>query len=132
MAAGAGGPTIRKWRVSVLEVPTDVVRISYSNKLFMLISQTGKMGTVFHIDNPASVISREELSVEAKTLIGHRNDVALDVYARRIYETVCASAPVPMVLSLAFSDYTPANLTALIAELKKTMGLPAKSLPAPA
>jgi hypothetical protein len=98
-------------------VPTEIVRISYSNKLFLMVSQTGKMGTIINVDSQAEM-GDEGPTVEAKTLIGQRNDVAMDVYARRIFEAVCAAEGVPLVLSLALSEYTPANLSALIAELK--------------
>lgn len=112
---------IGQWRFSVRDVPTDVVRISYSNRIFMLVSQTGKMGTIIHVYPPEELGGRTA-SVEAHTLIGHRNDDALDVCARRVYETTCAAKGVPLVLSLALADYSPANLTALIAELQTAVG----------
>ena len=113
-----GGPTIRSWSCLLREVPTEIVRISYSNKVFLMVSQTGKMGTIINVDSPAET-GDEGPTVEAKTLIGQRNDVAVDVYARRIFETVCAAEGVPLVLSLALLEYSPPNLTALIAELKR-------------
>lgn len=97
--------------------PTDIVYICYSNKVFVLVSQTGKMGTIIHVRPPSELDAGA--SAEAQTLIGHRTDEALDVYARRVYETMCAEANVPLVLSLSLADYSPASLTALIAELRR-------------
>lgn len=114
----AGGPPVRRWSCVLRDVPTEIVRISYSNKVFLMVSQTGKMGTVINVDSPAEM-GDEGPTVEAKTLIGQRNDVAIDVYARRIFESVCAAEGVPLVLSLALFEYTPTNLLALIAELKQ-------------
>lgn len=117
MAASANGPPLNAWRCDVEGKPTDIVYICYSNKVFVLVSQTGKMGTIIHVRPPSELDAGA--SAEAQTLIGHRTDEALDVYARRVYETMCAEANVPLVLSLSLADYSPASLTALIAELRR-------------
>ncbi|KAJ1634631.1 hypothetical protein T492DRAFT_972335 [Pavlovales sp. CCMP2436] len=78
------------------------------------------MGTIMHVDSPPELGGGA--AVETQTLLGHRSDDALDVYARRVYESVCAKAGVPLVLSLALMAYTPANLKALVAELRRATG----------
>ncbi|KAG8471104.1 hypothetical protein KFE25_009525 [Diacronema lutheri] len=121
-------PPIESHRLTVNGVLTHVVHISYSNRVFMLISQTGKMGTVMHVQAPSDMgEGGGGVSVEAQTLIGQRSDDALDVYARRVYEAVCAKARLPLMLSLALSDLSPANLAALLAELQRALQEPCRS-----
>jgi hypothetical protein len=119
MAPHEGPPPVHAWKCELNGVGTDVVLVGYSNKTLVIISQTGKMGTIMHVDVPSELGGG---AVETQTLIGHRDNDALDVYARRVYETVCAKAGVPLVLSLALREYTPANLAALVAELQRATG----------
>lgn len=112
-------PRTHAFRCAPNEVPTDVVKIAYSDRVLLIVTQTGKPGTVMHVGAELDPIHGPAGDAEPRILLGQRNELALDVYARRLRDLVCAHDGLPLLLSIALVEYSPSALNALLAELEQ-------------
>ena len=114
-AATAGTPTAASKAALLCECPrtathettvcgvlTRFVLTAYSNRIFVVVSQTQNMGTLIHAsaDNPIDAATG---SFTTRVLIGKRDDDHLEVYARAMCELICRRAPDAGPLLLAIS-----------------------------
>lgn len=69
-----------------------------------MITQLNKFGTVIEVI-PEIISDSDKPLYHVKTLLGKRDDVLLDVYARQIIQYICKNCPVrPIVLTIALHD----------------------------
>lgn len=87
---------------TVCGVPTKFVLTAYTNRIFVVVTQTAGMGTmiVAQKDQPMNTASA---AYSTRVLLGRRDDEVLEVYARTLVELICKRAPDAGSLLLAIS-----------------------------
>jgi len=104
-------------QISVNGRPTDIVITTFSDRLFIVITQLGKIGNLVdirqesaHPDNP----TEGNTAFSIRVLLG-RDDEEVRAAARFLADSL--KAPLPLLLSLCLDDYQPATLKVIAAAL---------------
>eukprot|EP01117_Protostelium_nocturnum_P019390 TRINITY_DN8398_c2_g1_i1.p1 TRINITY_DN8398_c2_g1~~TRINITY_DN8398_c2_g1_i1.p1 ORF type:complete len:143 (-),score=27.07 TRINITY_DN8398_c2_g1_i1:42-470(-) len=81
---------------------TEIVLQQYHNRLFIIVTQTGKLGTLI------SATCDEENTFNIQTLLGKRDDNTLNLYARQLTQVLWAGGNHrPLLLALSLKDDSP-------------------------
>jgi proteasome assembly chaperone 3 len=123
-------PLTRSHTQDVCGVPTKFVLTAYSNRIFVLVSQTDSMGTLVsphrsshHAPMPPYSLHSCGLQINAeadrpldptsgsyttRVLFGRRDDETLEVYARTLIELISRRAPVagPLLLAISIREHS--------------------------
>ncbi|RKO85096.1 hypothetical protein BDK51DRAFT_32853 [Blyttiomyces helicus] len=104
-------PFSLKTRQAVAEIAgteTEVVVTEFADKIFILVTQFGKMGNLLlaTLDNPPTSLTEKDApppSVSTRTLLGERDDPLAQVYASHILSRMAAETGEarPLLLGLA-------------------------------
>ena len=104
----------------VCGVPTQFVLTAYSNRIFVIVTQTQSMGTLIHAeaDNPIEAASG---SFSTRVLLGRRDDEVLEVYARTIIELISRRNPGagPLLLAISVKDHSPEMFRSIVREVEE-------------
>jgi hypothetical protein len=96
-------PTNARDIVSENGVKTSITVSSFEDRHFVVITQTGKFGTLL------SAWAEDKLDGQSKTynstvLLGKREDELLNVFAQQIVQKISQTSDTPLLLSIALSD----------------------------
>mmetsp|Transcript_18295 Transcript_18295/g.29175 ORF Transcript_18295/g.29175 Transcript_18295/m.29175 type:complete len:135 (+) Transcript_18295:127-531(+) len=79
---------VRKGKVTINGVLTDLVLTAYSNKVFIIATQNGKCGTLVTAERDTKSLSAgatsKDVTYSTKTLIGKREDPYISLLARNL------------------------------------------------
>jgi hypothetical protein len=64
----------------------DIVFNEYDDRYFVIITQLNKIGTLVEASAEDSIMREGALSYNISTLIGKRDDVLIDIYARQVLD----------------------------------------------
>eukprot|EP01137_Pigoraptor_chileana_P013317 Opistho-2@66682 len=100
---------------------TDFVISSFSNRIFVAITQYEKLGTLIHASKDVKVDLETPPSYTVRTLLGKRDEPLLLVYARQLIEIISSATDKPLLLSIALKPetVTPAQMQAVLGLLKQ-------------
>eukprot|EP01128_Nolandella_sp_AFSM9_P002676 TRINITY_DN13056_c0_g1_i1.p1 TRINITY_DN13056_c0_g1~~TRINITY_DN13056_c0_g1_i1.p1 ORF type:complete len:135 (+),score=25.45 TRINITY_DN13056_c0_g1_i1:1-405(+) len=101
---------------SVCGVTTEFLLTTYSNYLFFIVTQTGKLGTLFKASCERNV--EGEATYSATAVLGKR-DPEMEVYARAIVEVTSEVSAKPLLLALALNETSPAIFREVLAVVKR-------------
>jgi proteasome assembly chaperone 3 len=103
----------------VCGVPTRFVLTAYSNRIFVVVTQTHNMGTLIHAeaDNP---IAAGTTAFSTRVLLGRRDDDVLEVYARTLMEMIHRANPEtgPLLLALSIREHSQEMFRAILKEVQ--------------
>ena len=94
-ALTAVGPTSRKVVGTVRGETTEVLHIEYSNRDFVVITQVGKIGTVFDVQKKA---------FSARAVFGQRGSDIMHIYVRMVASLVAPTSQKPLTVCLAIKS----------------------------
>ena len=86
--------------------PTDFVISVYANRVFVIITQNGKPGTLVHVSRDQGAGGAGGRSLNSRILIGKREDY-ISVYAKKIGELIAARTNKPLLLALCLLKENP-------------------------
>ena len=70
-------------------VHTEVLVSDYSNRLMVVVTQIGKLGTIYHAADPGpGGVFEGDIPPEVRTLIGRYDDATFEAAARRLVQIV--------------------------------------------
>ena len=73
-------------------VHTEVLVSDYSNRLMVVVTQIGKLGTIYHAADPGpGGVFEGDIPPEVRTLIGRYEDETLEAAARRLVSSLPSS-----------------------------------------
>lgn len=87
------------------EIKTDIVCTTYSDRVFVIITQIKKFGTIISAwaENKDNQVN--EKSYHSQTLLGKRDDPLLAVYARQVCESIVSTgSEKPLLLAISIRD----------------------------
>ncbi|TFJ80293.1 hypothetical protein NSK_008436 [Nannochloropsis salina CCMP1776] len=91
-------------------VLTDVAIFNFSDRIFLVISQNARFGTVISAKADDSVARPGAApSFDVSVLLGRRDDPLLLIYARQLVETVSRSSSRPLLLSISLRERDPST-----------------------
>eukprot|EP00518_Triparma_eleuthera_P014724 CAMPEP_0182479460 /NCGR_PEP_ID=MMETSP1319-20130603/34197_1 /TAXON_ID=172717 /ORGANISM="Bolidomonas pacifica, Strain RCC208" /LENGTH=92 /DNA_ID=CAMNT_0024680887 /DNA_START=57 /DNA_END=331 /DNA_ORIENTATION=+ len=90
-APEASGPSARSVAKLIDGIHTEVVVNIFSDRIFVIITQTGKMGTLLQA-------SSDHGDVDVRVLMGRRDDPLLVVYAQQLVESLRVRTESPILL----------------------------------
>ena len=85
--------------VCVMEVPTDIVCTAYSDRIFVVITQINKFGTLIQAEAETKADGGKIYQIS--TLMGKRDDPLLHIYARQIIERIAEHCNKPLLLCIS-------------------------------
>ena len=114
----AQGGTSRHVAVEIDHIRTDIIITEYANRIFILITQRSKMGSLVSASKDGGQGSSATYTVEV--LMGSRQDPIPEIYARQIIAVVSQVTEKPLLLSLALKHKEPpvSMLKSLVTILK--------------
>lgn len=83
---GVGKYTPRSTSVVFNSKKIDIVFNEYDDRYFVIITQMNKIGTLVEASAEDSILREGALTYTTSTLIGKRDDMLIDVYARHILD----------------------------------------------
>ena len=86
--------------------PTDFVINVYADRVFIIITQTGKPGTLVHVSRDQGAGGAGGKTATTRVLLGKRDDYVL-VYAKKIGELVSSRTSKPLLLALCVLSDSP-------------------------
>jgi proteasome assembly chaperone 3 len=86
--------------------PTDFIINVYADRVFIIITQTGKPGTLVHVSRDQGAGGAGGKTMTTRVLIGKRDDYVL-VYAKKIGEMVASRTSKPLLLALCVLSDSP-------------------------
>mmetsp|Transcript_18747 Transcript_18747/g.24755 ORF Transcript_18747/g.24755 Transcript_18747/m.24755 type:complete len:141 (+) Transcript_18747:77-499(+) len=81
-------------------IHTDFVITVYDDKIFILVTQLQKIGTLISVESERSALGGSN-GYSTSVLLGRRDDPLLLIYARQVMEQVCAGVGKPLLLGIA-------------------------------
>ena len=98
-------------------VRTEFVAIAYEDRIFLAISQLGTLGTLVAVSRTSGggALSSAPATFAVRTLLGRRDDFALEAYARLLAEKVGAHTARPLLVALALKPGHEASRKELLA-----------------
>ena len=87
-------------------ISTDFILNVYSNRVFIIITQNGKPGTLISVSLSEGSNSLVGQSISSRVLMGKRDDYIM-VYAKKIGEMVCSRSSKTLLLALCIPDGSP-------------------------
>lgn len=92
-------------------IPTDVTIINYSDRVFLVISQNSRFGTLISAKADDSLTQPGAApSFDVNVLLGRRDDPLLLIYARQLVEAISKSSSRPLLLSISLRERDPGTL----------------------
>ena len=88
-------PSSRKVNGVIRGEATEILHIEYSNRDFVLITQVGKIGTVFEV---------QRKTFFARAVFGQRGSDLMHLYVRMVAELVNPSSEKPLTVCLAIKS----------------------------
>ena len=88
--------------VTVGDITTQILCSSFSDNLFIVITQLDKFGTILKATSIDKIDGGQTFHVQ--TLMGKRDDPLLIVYARQLVERLRPYTSKPIILSIALKD----------------------------
>lgn len=87
--------------ISVREgtVHTDIVCTAYADRIFVVITQINKFGTIIQADSESKADG--EKIYQISTVMGKRDDPLLHIYARQIIERISMHCNKPLLLCIS-------------------------------
>ena len=103
--SGAGVfPTTNMTKVTnELGVVTTIILSSYQDRHFLLITQTGKFGSMLTSWSEDRLDGSSKL-YKSHVLLGKRDDELLNVFAKEIMQIISPRSTLPLLLSIALDD----------------------------
>ena len=102
-----GVPPTRSFVATLCGVPTQFVLTAYSNRIFVVVTQSQNFGTLIQAsaDNP---LNMSGTSYSTRVLVGRRDDEVLEAYARTMVELITKRAPNagPLLLSISIEQHS--------------------------
>ena len=98
---------------SIAETPTDFVINVYGDRVFIVITQTGKPGTLVHIARDQGTTGSGGKTSTTRVLLGKRDDYVL-VYAKKIGDLVSSRTNKPVLLALCVLSESPEVFRAVL------------------
>eukprot|EP01111_Echinosteliopsis_oligospora_P003667 TRINITY_DN15760_c0_g1_i1.p1 TRINITY_DN15760_c0_g1~~TRINITY_DN15760_c0_g1_i1.p1 ORF type:complete len:150 (+),score=16.58 TRINITY_DN15760_c0_g1_i1:18-467(+) len=101
--------------LKVNDVHTEFIITPFSDHLFIAITQTEKLGTLFQAYKTSGEMTASgEPNYSVTTLLGKRDDDILNIYARQIIELVGEKTSKPLILALALQDSSKPTFRAIM------------------
>ena len=112
---GAAGPAHAAHDVEICGVPTKVALTAYSNRVFVVVTQTDNLGTLIAAERDLA-IDPTCTCYSTRVLLGRRDDETLEVYARTMVELVAKRAPAapPLLLAISIREHSPEAFRAVM------------------
>ena len=87
--------------VDIDGTPTEFVAVQYTDRIFLAVSQLGTLGTLISASRTRSAgPGGAAPTFEIRTLLGRRDDHALEAYARLLAERIGDERPLLVALAL--------------------------------
>eukprot|EP00013_Stygamoeba_regulata_P030102 CAMPEP_0177667436 /NCGR_PEP_ID=MMETSP0447-20121125/22123_1 /TAXON_ID=0 /ORGANISM="Stygamoeba regulata, Strain BSH-02190019" /LENGTH=132 /DNA_ID=CAMNT_0019173669 /DNA_START=36 /DNA_END=434 /DNA_ORIENTATION=+ len=114
-------PPVQQRRSLIGGQATEFVISHYSDRLFVLVTQTGKLSTLLHaVPDRTDTEALENFSVTP--LLGDRDCLKLQLIARQVVQHICQFSTKPLLLGLGLSSKpTLDQVKQLIAVLKEML-----------
>lgn len=80
---------------------TEIITIGYQDKIFIMITQLGKPGTMISAIKESKMTTNEEI-FEIKTIFGKRDSDLNDILSRQLVQEISKSSQKPLFFSFAF------------------------------
>ncbi|XP_033636623.1 proteasome assembly chaperone 3-like [Asterias rubens] len=111
--AGDDLPRTKQGAAVIDGVHTDVVCSAFSDRIFVMITQYEKMGTLVHITPDTTPADTRQGNFTTRVLLGNDEPVT-HVFAKNIASKIClAPDSKPILLSIALKEHSPALLKSL-------------------
>eukprot|EP00742_Colponemidia_sp_Colp-10_P009730 GILJ01010640.1.p1 GENE.GILJ01010640.1~~GILJ01010640.1.p1 ORF type:complete len:248 (+),score=23.72 GILJ01010640.1:28-744(+) len=108
----AGCPlTTKQLALTVNGCHTDILITPFQDKIFIVITQLAKIGTM--------ILARKEgeeegpTSFSTTTVLGKRDEEVLSVYARALIGLISQSSPKALLLGISLKDHSPSTFKAI-------------------
>uniref|UniRef100_A0A6B2LSG0 Uncharacterized protein n=1 Tax=Arcella intermedia TaxID=1963864 RepID=A0A6B2LSG0_9EUKA len=108
----------KQWCCNIEGTKTDFILCSYSNRLFFVITQLEKLGTLMEASSDLS--AEGETTYSVRTLLGKREPTS-EVYARELISLTYPLAPKPLLLALSLKATSPTIFKTIIAQIKQNI-----------
>ncbi|XP_070563901.1 proteasome assembly chaperone 3-like isoform X2 [Ptychodera flava] len=94
--------------VTIDGVHTDVICTAFSDRLFIVVTQFQKLGTLVHVTKDlVGFVDLSSPSFTTKVLLG-KDEPAVHIYAKNLASKICTEpTSKPLLLSLALKDFSP-------------------------
>ena len=102
------------WEAEVRGVKTHISVAHHANRIFLIISQDGNIGTLVHAQKDNPVEHGQTGTFSAKVLLGRRDADIVEVYARTLIELVSKRLDVPLLLGISLKDESPEMFRAIL------------------
>lgn len=115
----SAGPTTRTHEALVCGVPTRFVLTAYSNRIFVVVTQSDNFGTLIAAQNE-SPMTPSTCTYSTKILLGRRDDESLESYARTLCELIYkrnANAG-QLLLAISIKEHSPETFRGVMKELE--------------
>ena len=113
---GAAGPAHAAHDVEICGVPTKIALTAYSNRVFVVVTQTDNLGTLIAAERDLA-IDPTCTCYSTRVLLGRRDDETLEVYARTMVELVAkrfATDAPPLLLAISIKEHSPETFKAVM------------------
>ncbi|XP_077981913.1 proteasome assembly chaperone 3-like [Glandiceps talaboti] len=110
MAAGEVLQT-KQGASSVDGIHTDIVCTAFADRIFVVVTQFQKLGTLVHITKDvAGFVDISSPSFTTKVLLG-KDESVVHIYAKHIASQICTGpTSTPVLLCLALKDFSPKHM----------------------
>ena len=113
---GAAGPAHAAHDVEICGEPTKIALTAYSNRVFVVVTQTDNLGTLIAAERDLA-IDPTCTCYSTRVLLGRRDDETLEVYARTMVELVAkrvATDAPPLLLAISIKEHSPETFKAVM------------------
>eukprot|EP00002_Diphylleia_rotans_P039475 TRINITY_DN9160_c0_g1_i1.p1 TRINITY_DN9160_c0_g1~~TRINITY_DN9160_c0_g1_i1.p1 ORF type:complete len:140 (-),score=31.99 TRINITY_DN9160_c0_g1_i1:172-591(-) len=90
--------SFQEYSVEIDSTPTFILLEKFANRVFLLITQTGKPGTLIHAKKDEGS-PQEDPTYTVRTMLGERDRPVLEIYARHFVQQM--NTDLPLTLSIA-------------------------------
>ncbi|KAF2068509.1 hypothetical protein CYY_010163 [Polysphondylium violaceum] len=102
--------------LNINETKTDICLSSFSNMIFITISQNQKFNTWIKASQADGVIL-DEPCFNIDTLLGNNNEKLYTIYARQLIENISASSKKQLLLSISVTDKSKETFRAILSAI---------------
>ncbi|XP_066595058.1 proteasome assembly chaperone 3-like [Prorops nasuta] len=95
---------------------TDIVVQKYSNRIFLIITQYKKFGTLLSVNREAAINQFNGTTFRIKTLFGKES---LEIHAAARFIADHFETEKPLLMSIGLKDYESKTLKAIVAAIKE-------------
>lgn len=108
---------IRMASIIIDDTPTDFIVQPFSDRIFVIVTQLNKLGTIIAASVDTTLAGAESFSVQV--LIGKRDIPEVELCARSIMSAIAASGcRRPLLLSLALKQHSMSTIRPIIAQIR--------------